>query len=120
MNATEPTRCALVRDDNGGLVVRRFPAEVAAEHNAARDVTLPDPVQVQSVAGLGRGEIRHSKMAKALGVSTTMIRAQYRRGGLPGAKEHSANILVVPVRLLRLAEAYGLRGVERMAKAGML
>lgn len=35
-------RTALVRDDEGGLVLRRFPAAVAAEHEAARDIPPED------------------------------------------------------------------------------
>jgi hypothetical protein len=34
--------------------------------------------------------------------------------------EHSANIIMIPTYLFRLAACYGLRHVERMAKAGMI
>ena len=34
--------------------------------------------------------------------------------------QHSTHILMVPAHLLRVAQAYGLAQVERMAKAGLL
>lgn len=82
----------------------------------------PFPSREDALRAMGQrgGEMRHTAVAKRLGVSTRILRASYRRGGLPGAKEHSPYILMIPVKLVRLAEAYGLSVVERMAKAGML
>ncbi|HWA07954.1 MAG TPA: hypothetical protein VG838_00660 [Opitutaceae bacterium] len=81
---------------------------------------LPPKEQVLAVIGKRAGEMRHTEMARKLGIAPRHIRDQFKRGGLPGAKEHTAYILMVPTHLYRLAEAYGLRGVERMAKAGLL
>lgn len=64
--------------------------------------------------------MRHTEFARSLGISTRTVRDVYKRGGLPGAVEHSAYILMVPTYLFRLAMAYGLRRVEMMAHAGML
>lgn len=66
------------------------------------------------------GEIRSPKFAARFGVCTRTIRKMYARGALPGAKEHGERILVIPAHLARVAEAYGLRGLERMAKAGLI
>lgn len=81
---------------------------------------IPFASEVERVAGPAAGDVRHTVLAKKLGVHPRTIRRQYLRGGLPGAKEHGARILVVPARLIRLAQAYGLRGIERMATAGLL
>lgn len=81
---------------------------------------LPSRDQIAAIAGRTAGEIRSTAMARKLGVHGRTIRRMYERGVLPGAKEHGERILVVPTHLLRLAEAYGLRGVERMARAGLL
>ena len=52
--------------------------------------------------------------------SPRLVRDYYKRGDLPGAKEHSAYILMVPLRLLNLARIRGLLAVARMARAGLL
>ena len=59
-------------------------------------------------------------MARQLGIHPKTIRRQYLRGGLPGAKEHGPRILMVPISLVRLAKIYGLRGVEQMARVGLV
>jgi|GEM_PF-7080538 len=138
------THHAIIRDDRGNLQIRRFatPAD-AARASVDRELptatrpllmsdrttqrpavvlpgTLPPPEQIAAVLGQRGGEMRHTEFARRLGIHPRTLKRQWLRGGLPGAKQHSAKILVVPVRLLRLAEAYGLRQVERMAQAGLL
>jgi transposase-like protein len=78
------------------------------------------PADIAAVGGSGEGEMRHTELAAKLGIHPRTLRRQFARGGLPGAVEHGERILMVPTRLLRLARAYGLRGVERMANAGLL
>lgn len=81
---------------------------------------FPSREELAAVVTKRHAKIRHTEMAERLGVNSRLIRRAFMRGALPGAIEHSANIIMVPLHLLRLAEAYGLRQVERMAKAGML
>lgn len=106
-------------------------ARTSATSNATRRTTvsdtgpsprndLPAVSELERVAGPAQGEMRHTAMAAKLGVHPRTLRRQFLRGGLPGAKEHGERILVVPTRLFRLAQAYGLRGVERMATSGLL
>lgn len=121
MNA--PAHGALVRGDDGNLHLRRFAtAEQAAE--ASRHLQDPMPVpsldEVELVMGKRRGTMRSTEMARRLQVHPRTIRRAYENGWLPGAKEHGPRILEVPVHLYRLAEAYGLRGLERMVKARMV
>ena len=135
---------AFITDDRGVLQMRRFTtAADAAAVSATREPpsptttvrmidrtrrpaalvtpgTLPDAEQIQAVAGQRTGDMRHTEFARRIGIAPRTLKRQWLRGGLPGAKQHTKNILVVPVRLLRLAEAYGLRQVERMAQAGLL
>ena len=135
---------AFITDDRGVLQLRRFAtAADAAAVSATRELptptttvrmidrtrrpaaplvpgTIPAPEQIAAVAGQRGGEMRHTEFARRLGIHPRTLKRQWERGGLPGAKQHTRNILVVPVRLLRLAEAYGLRQVERMAQAGLL
>jgi transposase-like protein len=135
---------AFITDDRGVLQMRRFAtAADAAAVSATREPpsptttvrmidrtrrpaalvtpgTLPDAEQIQAVAGQRTGDMRHTEFARRIGIAPRTLKRQWLRGGLPGAKQHTKNILVVPVRLLRLAEAYGLRQVERMAQAGLL
>jgi len=82
--------------------------------------TLPPPEQVKAVVGRGKAEIRHTEFARELGLHPRTVRRQFVRGGLPGAKEHSERVLMVPMHLLRLAKVWGLRQVERMAQAGLI
>lgn len=121
METAVPRHAALVRNDKDGLEVRHFPtAAQAASVSQARDLSFPPRIEVLQVAGNRNGKIRHTDFARRLGVRPNLVRQVYKRGGLPGAIEHSAYILMVPQRLLRLAETYGLRRVEQMAKAGEL
>jgi hypothetical protein len=123
---------ALFRDSLGGITIRHFPsAEDAQKHNADRDLAEPAPVpswppmpaqqQVDTVIGQKRNTtIKAPAFAAALGVHTRTVRRAFLKGSLPGAVEHGERILVIPSHLLRLAQAYGLRGLERLAKAGRI
>jgi hypothetical protein len=135
---------AFITDGRGNLQLRRFAtAADAAAVSATRELpaptstvrmidrtgrpaaplvpgTIPAPEQIAAVTGQRGGHMRHTEFARRLGIHPRTLKRQWLRGGLPGAKQHSVNILVVPIRLLRLAEAYGLRQVERMAQAGLL
>jgi hypothetical protein len=64
--------------------------------------------------------MRSPQFARRLGVHPRTVRRCFARKGLPGAVEHGPRLLLIPVRLLRLAEAYGLRWVETEARAGRL
>lgn len=108
-----------VHADDTNLPLRLF-AAAARDASANRGREFPSHKEVQLVIGRRSGEMRHTAMARELGVHPRTIRRQFCRGGLPGAKEHGERILVVPTHLFRLAQAYGLRSVERMARAGML
>ena len=81
---------------------------------------LPPAHQVQLVMGSGRGTLRAGEFAARLGVCGRTVRRMYERGELPGALEHGPKILVIPTALLRLAQAYGLRRVALMARAGLI
>lgn len=85
-----------------------------------RRVKGPTRADVFAVAGRASGMVRSTEFAAHLGVHPRTIRRCYERQGLPGAKEHGPRILKIPARLLRLAEAYGLRWVESEARAGRL
>jgi hypothetical protein len=65
-------------------------------------------------------DIRSTEMARLLGVHPRTIRRAYKRGALPGAKEHGPRILMIPHRLVIMACTYGLRVVEYRARAGMI
>lgn len=132
---------ALFRDDRGNLQIRSFPtaAEAAAASSESRDLVLPPPVprtihalavmaapvtptvaQLDAIIARKGGNIKHSDFARRLGIHPRTVKRQWLRGGLPGAVQHSTHILMVPAHLLRVAQAYGLAQVERMAKAGLL
>ena len=121
---------ALVRDDRGNIQIRSFrTAAEAAAVSCDRELSttpallapaLPAPAQIAAVMARRGGDIRHTEFARRLGIHPRTVKRQWLRGGLPGAKQHSERILVVPVHLLRLAEAFGLRQVEQMAKAGTI
>lgn len=114
-----PAHSALVRGEDGNLHIRRFSsAKDAMVANRERD--LPAPDQVAVVMGRQGGRIRHTVFARKLGLTPRQIRNAYKDGGLPGAIEQTERILEVPVHLVRLAEAYGLKQVVRMAKAGLI
>lgn len=67
-----------------------------------------------------RRMMKHTDFARALGVSVRTVRRCFARGALPGALEHSRNVILIPTHLWRLAATHGLRQVERMARAGMI
>lgn len=81
---------------------------------------LPRLDEITAVAGPRKRMMRHTAFARELGIHPRTERRAFNRGALPGAVEHGERILMVPAHLFRLACAYGLRGVERMAKAGLL
>lgn len=81
---------------------------------------LPPPSEIDAVAGPRQRMMRSTEFARGLSISPRTVRRAYARGALPGAIEHSAHILMIPTHLFRLAATYGLRHVERMAKAGLL
>ena len=112
-----PRHAALFRNDRGGLEPRLYatPADAA---QVARERELPTPAEIE--AADSTKEVRHTVFAKRLGISPRLVRDYYKRGDLPGAKEHSAYILMVPLRLLNLARIRGLLAVARMARAGLL
>jgi len=83
-------------------------------------IVTPSLREIDAIAGRRSGKVRSPVMARKLGVHPRTIRRCYLRGGLPGAREHGPRILEVPVHLVRLAEAYGLHGVEQLAKAGLI
>lgn len=133
---------ALFRDDRGNLQIRSFAtaAEAAAASSESRELVIPPPVprtinalavmtaptlppnpaQLEAILLRKGGNIKHSDFARRLGIHPRTVKRQWLRGGLPGAVQHSTHILMVPAHLLRVAQAYGLAQVERMAKAGLL
>jgi hypothetical protein len=120
--ASDHRHAALVRGDDDALHVRRFAtARGAALIAQGREYHEPDTAGItMSVRRRAHAEMRHTEFAQELGISQRLVRDAYKRGELPGAKEHSAYILMVPTDLLRLAKIYGLRHVGRLAKAGKL
>lgn len=115
-----PRHTALVRGDDGALHVRRFATARGAAFIASQQRDLEPPRPVVMTMRRRAAEMRHTEFAAELGISQRIVRAAFKRGELPGAKEHSAYILMVPTELLRLAKVWGLRHVGRLAKAGKL
>ena len=124
-----PKHSALFRDSLGGITIRHFPSAEDASHAAQGRELAPAPSwppmpaqqQVDTVIGQKRNTtIKAPAFAAALGVHTRTVRRAFLKGSLPGAVEHGERILVIPSHLLRLAQAYGLRGLERLAKAGRI
>ena len=104
-------------------------AELARSRHRARALSqpvahvptpLPSPSRIIAVGGATCHVMRHTAMARRLGIHPKTIRRQFARGCLPGTVEHGPRLLMVPMHLIRLAEKYGLRGVEQMARAGLL
>lgn len=118
--------CALVRNDKGGLEPRRFAsAAEAATVSLDRGVAVPPPLprsaELAAVAGWkDPARLDHRVFAKRLGVPPNTVRAAFKKGGLPGAVQHTERIIFIPAHLLRLAQTYGLMRVKQMAAAGML
>lgn len=121
---------AIIRDDRGGLQVRRFAtAADAAAVSCERELPapaplpraqLPAPVEIAAIAGRDTGTMRHSEFAHRLGIHPDTVRRAWKAGGLPGAVEQTQRSLMVPARLLRLAKVYGFVPVTRMGRAGLL
>lgn len=119
---------ALVRGEDGGLHVRRFPTPaLAREASRHREVVpplapwaTPAPDELARVAGPARGEVSSTEFARRLKIHPRTVRRWFSAGGLPGAREHGPRTLRVPLRLLRLAQCYGLRRVVAWGKEGLL
>lgn len=111
---------ALVRGEDGNLHIRNFPTAAAACTASSHLERTPDAAQIQIVCGRRGGEIRSTKLAREIGVHPRTIRRAFERGELPGCKEHGERILMVPMHIYRLIMAYGLRGVGRMARVGLI
>jgi hypothetical protein len=120
--AKDPRFPALVRNDSGGLEVRYF--ATAAEAMAVsheREVASGTGGDTQALErGVRPRMIDHRTFAKRIGAPSQLVKAVFRRGGLPGAIEHSPRLLLVPAGLVDQALTYGLRGLERRAKAGVV
>jgi hypothetical protein len=126
-----PKHAALFRDSLGGLTIRHFPStEDAQKHNAGRElaplagylvagVPMPSAQQVAEISGRGDTKIRSSEFAHRLGIHSQRIRDLHERCPLPGAIEHGPRTLMIPLRHLRLAHSYGLRGLERLIRTGL-
>jgi len=101
---------ALVRDADGSLHIRRFETAAGATQASLGRELSPPRVRL----------IDHKTFAKRLGVGSKLVRHAFRRGAFPGAIEHSEQLVHIPVRFLELCHTYGLRGLERRIKAGIL
>ena len=118
-SGTTGDHAALVCGDDGNLHIRRFPSAAdAAAASCGRE--LPSPTEIDAVCGKRSGMMRATAFAREMGVHPRTVRRQWARGGLPGCREDGPHLLKVPTHLLRLAHAYGLRGIERMARAGLI
>lgn len=106
------THSALVRDDQGGLCVRKFASRAEAfEAEKSREVTPEKP---------GKGYTT-GQVAVKLGVSRQRIIRRCKAGELPFRDEGTAATArrIISARTLKLIQAHGLRGVARMCKAGL-
>lgn len=111
---------ALVRDDRGGLQVRRFRTARAATL-VAMERELPEPAEVAAIAGRARGgELSVRQFADQLGVSHDTVRRAVNAGALPGTKEHGPRLVKIPASTLRLAQTYGLRVLAKLQKHGLV
>lgn len=108
---------------NGGAGRAVQPGGGGAESSSTHTpygVRLPSRDEVAAVAGASKGLMRSTAFAARLGVHGRTVRRCFERGGLPGAKEHGPRILLVPTRLVRVAETWGLKNLELMARTGRL
>lgn len=121
MSATRTQPAALVRGDDGNFHVRHFatPADATAA-SLDRELRVPPADEIRMVMGRKGGALSPREFADRIGVSARTVRRAYADGGLPGAKEHGPKLLKIPASTLRLAEAYGLRQLVRMTKAGLV
>lgn len=122
VDSRRPRHAALFRNDKGGLEIRHFATATDAARASAAIETGPQPSaeELQTVIGKRGGDMRSTDFARRLGIHPRTVRRMYARRELPGAREHGERILLVPAHLLRLALAYGLRHVGRLARLGQL
>lgn len=126
---------ALFRDSLGGLTIRHFanaesasrvaetrelPMPVSVKGYLVAGVPMPSAQQVAEIGGRGDHKIRSSDFAQRLGIHSQRIRDLHARTPLPGAIEHGPRTLMIPLRYLRLAQSYGLRGLERLVQTGLI
>jgi hypothetical protein len=115
MSAKHP---ALVRNDNGGLEIRHFENAKDAARAAA---LLEHPTIKVEIARSGAVRpLHYKKFAERIGAPSRVVRAAFKRGALPGAIQHSDRIILVPAALVKPATIYGLMGMERRIKAGLM
>ena len=119
--STRSQPAALVRGDDGNLHIRRFatPADATAA-SLTREIGLPPVDEIRMVMGRKGGALSPREFADHLGISARTVRRAYADGGLPGATEHGPKLLKIPASTLRLAQAYGLRQLVRITKAGLI
>lgn len=110
LSARAPRFAALVRNDRGGLEVRRFHTSADAASATAdrehRTDAMPD------------GLPSHV-LAKQLGLHPKTVRRRWQAGEIPGI-EHGPRTLVIPHRACRLIKIHGLLGYARLQQAGKL
>jgi hypothetical protein len=109
---TRPAHSALVRDDMGGLVLRRFPtAEAATEAAQARELTQPT----------GKGWTP-ARLGKELGLSKRTINRRCEADLLPHVDHGTPGRprRIIPHAIVKLVKIYGLAGVGRMRQAGQI
>jgi hypothetical protein len=110
---------ALVRNDKGNLDVRYFDNATDAARAAAHLEAPEVLVEVQRASGPTR-PLHYKKFAERIGAPSRVVRAAFKRGALPGAIQHSDRIILVPAALVKPATIYGLMGMERRIKAGLM
>ena len=108
---------ALVRGENGGLQVRRFPTAADATA-AARGRELLPPANIPLVASKRAWTAR--RLAKRLGLSATAIARRCREGEIPAINMGTAKMSrwSIAPETVREILIRGLRGVALRAKAG--
>lgn len=111
LSARAPSYAALVRDDRGGLQLRRF-------HTSADAAAASDREQAGKVTPATDGLPSHV-LAKQLGLHPKTLRRRWAAGEIPGI-EHGPRTLVIPHRACRLIKMHGLLGFARMMQAGKL
>jgi hypothetical protein len=109
---------ALVRNDKGGLDVRYFESAKDAARAAAH-LELPE-IKVEIARAGQTRPLHYKKFAERIGAPSRVVRAAFKRGALPGAIQHSDRIILVPAALVKPATIYGLMGMERRIKAGLM
>jgi len=112
LSAPAPHFAALVRNDRGGLELRRFHTSADAAGAAA------DREMVSRVRSAGPGIPSH-QLARELGVSAKTIRRRWEKGDLPGIA-HGERTLLIPHDAVRLVKIHGLLGYAHRRAAGLL